>query len=48
LEKLSVDGRIKLRYVFRECVMDVAWIHVACDRDRLWVAAIAEINLHVP
>jgi hypothetical protein len=39
---------LRYEYIFREWGIDVEWFCVVRDRDSWRVAAVAEINLHVP
>jgi hypothetical protein len=45
VDDLGVDGRIILKWIFKECV---AWIDTAQDRDRWQALVNAVMNLRVP
>jgi hypothetical protein len=44
----GVDGRIKLKWIFKECDGDMDWIEMAQDRDRWRALVNVVMNLQVP
>jgi hypothetical protein len=48
LEDPGVDGRIKLRRIFRKRDVGMDWIEVVQDRDRWWALVYTVMNLRVP
>jgi hypothetical protein len=48
LEDPSVDGRIKLKWIFKKWEGGVVWVDMAQDRDRWRALVNAVMNLRVP
>ena len=44
----GVDGRIKLKWIFKKWDGGMDWIHLAQDRDRWQALVNAVMNLRVP
>jgi len=44
----GVDGRIKLRWIFRKWDGRMDWIDLAQERNRWWTIVNAVMNLRVP
>jgi len=47
LEDPGVDGRIKLRWIFRKGRVGMDWIDVAQDREMWWALVNAVMNIRV-
>jgi hypothetical protein len=48
LEDPGVDGRIKLKWIFKKWDGSISWIELAQDRDRWRALLNVIINLRVP
>jgi hypothetical protein len=44
----GVDGRIILKWIFKEWNGGMNWIELAQDRDRWWAVVNAVMNFRVP
>jgi hypothetical protein len=48
LKDPGVDVRIILKWIFEKWNGEIDWIYLVQDRDRLWAAVNAVMNLWVP